>query len=134
MCRSGKVAMFLNDYLDLHQLMRVPTFDIYIYIYLYIYNRRMLATTRNNNDLKQMLTSAKFEMHPVIKQCMVYIHVKISNASYIQQGIILHVPLSNLRLKITCIHNRMFTCSGKGVIYMLICNKSSDLVPITANE
>ena len=94
-------------------------------------SKRILATRRNNTNLKQMLTSAKFEMHPLIKQPVMYgVYPCNDNKCHLHtKGYITACTSFQFKPRnkiITWKYNRMYTCSSKNVIYMLVCTKDTD--------
>ena len=89
-------------------------------------NKKVLVTTRNSRNLKQMLTKAKFELRPVLRQpvisglfpckdnrCLLHLNGYITSCSSFE--------FMSKTKKITWTYNRRFTCSSQNVIYMLIC-------------
>ena len=91
-------------------------------------HKKILLTTRNTRNLKQILTKAKFEVEPIIRQPIIYglfpcndnrclLHIN----GYISSCPSFEFMCGNK--KITWIYNRRFTCSSLNVLYMLICTK-----------
>ena len=87
-------------------------------------NKKIIRSTRNNYNLKQLLTRAKFDLQPLVKQPVIFglypcgdkrcmLHTKgyitvCQSFEFISKG-----------KKITWYYNRKFTCSSKNAIYML---------------
>ena len=89
-------------------------------------NKKVLLTTERPKNLKKMLVTAKFDLHPELPNRKPSGFFTCTDCIYHKDGYVKPCKSFTFKLKngksVTWNYNKFFDCNSKDVLYILICN------------